>query len=155
MQYGPLSIQGEYVGTWVENAVQPIAPVPVGHGTPFFQGAYVTIMYFLTGEHRNYNKQLAALDRVIPHSNFFWVNSSGGSCWSFGAWQAGVRLSFVDLNDNAINGGELRSCTFGLNWFLNPNAKLQFNYDLTHRSQVAATPPGQINAFGARFAYDF
>lgn len=154
-QWGALSVQGEYVGTWVEDAVQPNLPVPVSRGTPYFQGAYLTMMYFLTGEHRNYNKSLAVLDRVVPNSNFFWVDSAGGSCWSPGAWQVGVRLSFVDLNDNGINGGQLNSCTFGLNWYLNPNARMQFNYDLTHRSQVRETPAGQIAAFGTRFSFDF
>ena len=54
-----------------------------------------------------------------------------------------------------INGGILNSMTFGVNWFLNPNLKFQFNYDITYRSQVAQTDPGWINAAGVRAAFDF
>jgi phosphate-selective porin OprO/OprP len=156
-QWGALSMEAEYVGTWAENAVQPIDPpaARVDRGSPFFQGGYLSLMYFLTGEHRTYNKQLAAFDRVIPHENFFWVDSAEGRCYGTGAWQIGVRYSALDLNDNGINGGILHAGTFGVNWYLNPNARVQFNYDLTHRSQVRDVEPGFVNGLGTRFAIDF
>jgi phosphate-selective porin OprO/OprP len=157
MQWGPWSMEAEYVGTWVENAVVPFDPPAdrVEHGTPFFQGGYISLLYFLTGEHRSYNRQLAVFDRVIPNENFFWVDSEGGRCYGWGAWQIGARYSALDLNDNGINGGVLQSGTLGINWFMNPNARVQFNYDLTHRSQVRETDPGFINSYGLRFSYDF
>lgn len=155
--WGSLNMQAEYVCTWVENAFQPYTPPQdsVGHGTPFFHGGYIQLMYFLTGEHRAYNRKAGVFDRVVPFGNAFYVNGDGERCFGKGAWQIGARYAAIDLNDNGINGGILHSGTFGVNWFLNPNAKIQFNYDLTHRSQVEAVPPGFISAFGVRFAHDF
>ncbi len=33
-----------------------------------------------------------------------------------------------DLNDGVVQGGYIQDLTVGLNWFLNPFAKVQFNY---------------------------
>lgn len=150
-QYGRWSLQAEYAGTWIQDAVQG----GVDRGTPFFHGGYVELLYFLTGDCRTYNKQIAAPDRIVPLENAYIVQSANGCCTGSGAWQVGVRYSAIDLNDNDINGGILNSMTVGLNWFLNPNTIVQFNYDLTHRSEVGATPAGFINGFGARLAFNF
>jgi phosphate-selective porin OprO/OprP len=156
IQYGPWSVQAEYAGTWVAGAVQPFAPaVPVDHGTPYFQGGYVEVMYFVTGEHRNYNTKLAAFDRPNVYENAYIVAGRDGTCMGSGAVQVGARYSAMDLNANGINGGDLQSMTFGVNWFLNPTVKVQFNYDLTHRSEVRGVESGFINSFGTRFALDF
>ncbi len=154
---GPWTIQAEYAGMWVGSAVQPFAPpaARVSHGTPFYHGGYVQVLYFLTGEHRAYNHHYGVFDRVVPYENAFLVDGVRGHCSGWGAWQLAARYSAIDLNDNGINGGILNAGTFGVNWWLNPNAHVQFNYDLTHRSQVKETPPGFINGFGVRFAYDF
>ncbi|MDZ4820828.1 MAG: porin [Planctomycetota bacterium] len=156
-QAGPWSIEAEYAGILATDVVQPFTPqaARVDRGDPLFHGGYVQAMYFLTGEHRSYSKPLAALDRVIPNENFFRVQSGAGICQGSGAWQLGLRYSGMDLNDNGINGGILHSGTLGLNWFLNPNAKVQFNYDLTHRSAVGQALAGYINGFGTRIAFDF
>lgn len=154
---GPWTLQAEYVGTWVENAVLPFSPPAdrVSRGSPFFHGGYIQLLYFLTGEHRAYNRHYAVFDRVVPHTNAFFVDGAGGHCVGWGAWQVGARYNAIDLNDNGINGGILHSGTFTLNWWLNPNSHVQFNYDITHRSQVNETPPGFIGGYGVRFAYDF
>jgi phosphate-selective porin OprO/OprP len=155
--WGPWTLQAEYAATWVESAVQPYTPAAdrVYHGTPFYHGGYIQLLYFLTGEHRAYNHHYAVFDRVVPYTNAFFVDSSGGHCIGWGAWQVGARYNAIDLNDNGIDGGILHSGTFTLNWWLNPNSHIQFNYDLTHRSQVEETPAGFVNAYGVRFAYDF
>jgi phosphate-selective porin OprO/OprP len=152
-QYGRWSLQAEYAGTWIQDAVQ--LSTSTAHGTPFFHGGYVELLYFLTGDCRTYDRKIAVPDRVIPLENAFVVEGANGCCKGRGAWQIGFRYSAIDLNDDGINGGILNSGTLGLNWFLNPNTIIQFNYDLTHRSQVAATPDGFINGFGTRVAYNF
>ena len=157
-QWGRWSLQAEYAGTWVENAVQPLAPpaARTARGTPFFQGGYVEVWYFLTDDNRTFNLVYGVPARTVPLENAFWVrNACGNCCGGWGAWQVGVRYNTVDLNDNGINGGMLNSFTFGVNWFLNANAKMQFNYDFTDRSQVKTVAAGDINGFGVRFQYVF
>ena len=44
--------------------------------------------------------------------------------------------------------------TAGLNWFWNPNMKVQFNYILERRDQPGVAP-AWINGVGVRGAYDF
>ena len=43
----------------------------------------------------------------------------------------------------------------GLNWFLNPNMKVQFNYIAEHRDAPQDVVSGWINGVGIRAAYDF
>ena len=126
----------------------------------FYQGGYVQLLYFLTGESDNYSLEKMAFDRVKPFENFFWVR--GADCCNYcsrGAWQVGARYNYLDLNDQGINGGQLHNGTLGLNWFWNPNTKVQFNYIATYRdvSETADFPDGSgwINGWGIRFAQDF
>ena len=65
-----------------------------------------------------------------------------------------MRFSYLDLNDKAIQGGQLYDWTVGLNWFLSPNMKVQCNYIAEHRDMPGVTP-GWINGLGIRAAYDF
>jgi len=50
--------------------------------------------------------------------------SKGG----WGAWEIAGRYSTIDLNDNNEYGGELRDITLGVNWYMENNLKLMFNY---------------------------
>lgn len=70
----------------------------------------------------------------------------------------GLRYNYLCLSDGEVNGGVLNGMTLGLNWLLNPNARLVFNYDFTHRDFVNAAGEdgsGGINGFGTRLAFDF
>lgn len=178
--WGPWTLQSEYMGTWLSDTsynilnnqtpggVPVTANIPAaqqalynafllgqGGGNVYFQAAYVELLYFLTGESRAYDRRMAICDRIVPINNFFWTGArDGGSC-GWGAWQVGARYNYANLNSGLINGGILNSLTLGVNWFLNPNLKFQFNYDITYRSEVAQTAPGWINAGGVRMAFDF
>ena len=60
--------------------------------------------------------------------------------------------------DGTINGGTLNALTLGLNWFFNPNAKLQFNYDFCYRNftnNFNQNASGWVTGFGTRLAFDF
>src|SRR5262249_28641004 len=115
----------------------------------------------LTGEHRPFAKTAlhgpgAAPTRVVPFRNFYWLHAeNGGSIFSAGAWQVGARYCYTNLDSVGINGGIINECTLGLNWFLNPNLKFQWNYDFGHRELVGSTSSGNYHGFGMRMAMDF
>jgi len=152
--WGPLTLEAEYDGTWVQDATSTGA-IPVDFGTPFYHGGYVTLLYFLTGEHSVYNRHTGTFEGVTPFENAFCTSSCNGANTGSGAWQLAFRYNTIDLNDNGINGGVLNSFTAGVNWYWTSNAKVQFNYDLTRRSEVKTVDAGDINSFGLRFAYFF
>jgi phosphate-selective porin OprO/OprP len=161
--WGPLTLQSEYCCEWVDNVspnpnlfFTPAQQALMSSGTAFIQGWYTEALWFLTGESRTYDRRAGVFDRVIPLENSYWVRGAGGPpCFGRGAWQIAARYSGLDLNTAGINGGTLNSLTLGLNWFLTPNMKFQWNYDFTHRSQVATVGAGNINSFGMRLAMDF
>jgi phosphate-selective porin OprO/OprP len=182
IQRGPLFIQAEYTANWTTNCVtfpagtsgngnpaqgQPVNfPGAVNHGDVFFGGGYVHVMYFLTGEHRIYDYQKGLVGRVIPNENAFWVKGRDGRLFGRGAWQVGYRFNYLNLNNSGIYGGEMLGHTLGLNWFWNPNSKVQFNFDIMDRSSpsnqanltgntTGAGVNGTIYGFGVRFAADF
>lgn len=166
MVWGPFSLSAEYFGCWFGNTTYTGAPptAPRGFpgvnniGTTFFQGAYVEALYFLTGEHRPYNKfggSGAAFTRVIPHRPFYFLPGEFGSLFSSGAWQVGARYQWADLETKGIPGAVLQDLTLGLNWFLNPNLKFQWNYTIANRDFTNDNVSGNVQGFGMRVAWDF
>lgn len=170
---GPWTVQSEYYGSWLHDArALPNDPRGV---TQFTQSAYVEVLYFLTGEHRVFNRQIPGFARVVPHENV-WLQKCGNI--GRGAWQIGARYSWIDLADHGVLGGNntignAQSVTVGLNWFLNPNMKLQWNYTYEQRYNVnfvgpvnGVAPPtigllpnlpsnGELHGAGMRMAIDF
>ena len=168
---GPWSFQSEYFGSWLYDGITTnkgpyvtngLQPPPGTHvGTVYYQGGYVEVFYFLTGESRSYSLIESRFDRPIPHNNFYVVRDASRRLrWKFseGAWQVGARYNYLSLDDSKVNGGVLNSVTLGLNWLLNPNARVYFNYDFTYRNFVNVNNvngSGGINGFGMRLALDF
>jgi phosphate-selective porin OprO/OprP len=146
---GPFSVQAEWAGQFLTQAV---ASNGQDQGTVFYQGGYVEALYFLTGEHQNYLRRDGVFGRVVPRHDYSWKKDD--CCRGCGAWQVGVRFSYLNLNDQAIQGGQVYDWTAGLNWYLNPNMKVQLNYIAEHRD-TPGVPQGWINGFGLRAAYDF
>ena len=143
---GPLSVQGEWMFVPVDRAAGPDAA---------FSGGYVYLSYFLTGEHRPYNRQLGYMDRVMPHENFFHVRTEDGSVVTGrGAWEATFRVSHIDLSDEDVRGGELTNLTAGLNWYLTAYVRMKVN---AIRSYGNGPPNGDSNAsiLGIRWDVDF
>lgn len=148
---GPWSFQAEYYGSWVHNAALADTPT-TSMGTAYFWSAYAEVHYFLTGEHRAYNRDQAVFTRVVPRTYARWNKSGFSGC---GAWQVAARYSYLDLDSKGIQGGRVHDMTLGLNWFLNPNTKVQLNYSLAHREVVDPAGNGMIHAFGTRLAWDY
>ncbi len=121
----------------------------------FFNGGYAEALYFLTGENRSYNKNIAGWNRVTPYENFF--NMPGErTCCGLGAWSVGGRYSWIDLNDKGVRGGLVNEYTLGLNWYLNPNMRYMFNYCYTRVTDLgAAGATESVNGFGVRMTMDF
>ena len=166
---GPWTFAGEYYANWVTDTTVPVLPgVPrTNSGTTYFSGGYVEALYFLTGEHREYNRKTGAFWRVTPRNNFtgFGVGKAGDECegcsgggsngYGLGAWQVGLRYQFIDLDDAGIRGGRAQDVTLGLNWFLNPYLKVQWNYTALHRDAPVDAASGWVHGFGTRIAFDF
>ena len=138
--YGPLFFQGEYFHYNVDrNAV-------VGLSSVQFDGGYAQASYVLTGETRSYNSGAAAYGGIAPENPFSLA--SGG----WGAWEIGARISYIDLNDqlataNGVAGGRQTVYTAALNWYVNRNVRLMFDYvhgDIS--KQVSSINPGDAGA---------
>ena len=128
--------------------------VPFSADSIGFNGGYVQAAYLLTGEHTLYDRRLGrlAVYHVRPNTPFWLVrDGSGRICSGLGAWEIAARYSYLNLNDGPVQGGILTSETFALNWYLNNNLKVQFDYVHTDRSALpAGAIPGPIDSFGIR-----
>lgn len=81
---------------------------------------YASAAYMLTGEAHAYRSKGGTFGNVMPDHPI----SKGG----WGAWELAARYSKIDLNDNGEKGGQMDDITLGLNWYLENNLKLMFNY---------------------------
>lgn len=147
---GPVSMTAELTQSWLSDANAVGGPKV---GTFSTMGTYAEIMTFLTPDHRTYDRTNAAMGRVTPSSPFFIL--PGQSCRGIGAWEIGARYTYLDLTSSGINGGILHDVTLGVNWYLNPNMKMQFNYDATHRGGTGTPSDGNIQALGMRVQVGF
>ncbi|NQU19812.1 MAG: hypothetical protein HQ567_00905 [Candidatus Nealsonbacteria bacterium] len=156
--YGPLSVQAEYMAASVRRAAGVAQPHT-------FNGGYIQMSYFLTGEHRPYHRTEGKFTRVVPFENFFRVRTEGGDVVTGkGAWELAYRFSAVDLDfydvteEDAVDrfkGGRSVNHTFGVNWYLNPYTRLMANCVL-----INATPKGDVDysdlqVFQVRAQIDF
>jgi phosphate-selective porin OprO/OprP len=107
--YGPLSLQGEYIGVDVNTDVI---------GSVCLDGFYVYASWFLTGESRPYDASSGEFVRLTPARPL----GEGGT----GAWEVALRYSELDMQE--ARGGEERNVTAGLNWYVNKRVRFMFNY---------------------------
>jgi phosphate-selective porin OprO/OprP len=143
---GPLSLQSEYAFASVEQ---------IGGPSLFFNGYMAQVSYFLTGEHRPYDRTLGIHKRLEPFEDFFRVRTkSQGIQTGLGAWEVAARFSNIVLNDKNIQGNNLTDFTIGLNWYLNPYTRWKFNY-IRAFLQDERKGNSLTDAYGMRFDYDF
>lgn len=116
---GPVSLESQCAMVRA-SIVQPVGSVSR------FHGCYGALMWFLTGESRNYGDGgFSIVDVQSPVSG-------GGP----GAWQAGVRFDTLDLDDGVISGGTQRGWSFAVNWYLDERFWLSTNYSRTRISSI-------------------
>jgi phosphate-selective porin OprO/OprP len=112
---GPLWLASEYTSTSVD------APQ---FGNPTFSGYHVAANYFLTGEHRGYNKRTGIVRRITPILDF----TNGGE----GAVEISARYSTLDLTDGAIEGGTIDISSLGLIWHPRRDMQFHMQWSRTH-----------------------
>lgn len=137
---GPFSVQSEF-------------SYAHGQATPdvHFWGYYLYGSFFLTGESRPYDRARAIFSQIKPLQAFRpW-------CWEWGAWELGLRYSYVDLNSSSIQGGVEKNFTLGLNGYLSANIRLIFNYVNAHVEDLSQPggDDGSLNIFQGRFQIAF
>jgi phosphate-selective porin OprO/OprP len=161
---GPFFVQGEYFHYNIQRGD--------GFGDNEFDGGYVEASYTLTGEHRKYIPTAGAYSGISPKHPFDVHNPGDG----WGAWEIAGRYSVVDLNDgftagqaingtDAVAGGKQTVYTVGLNWYLNNNVRMMFNYlhgdiDKANGTSGTAVPLGadlgaSFDAFATRLQVAF
>jgi phosphate-selective porin OprO and OprP len=144
--YGSLYVQSEYFWFNVDRGALP------GLSNVKFDGGYAQVGYVLTGESRAYNPALSSYGGIVPARPF----SLTGGGW--GAWELAARISTLDLNDqlavaNGVAGGRQTVYAAGLNWYINRNVRMMFNYlhgDIA--KQVSASNFGDAGASFDAFA---
>ncbi|HOX37865.1 MAG TPA: porin [Candidatus Brocadiia bacterium] len=132
---GPLSLQSELFAARCDVSDK---------GNADFWGWYAQAGYFLTGENKAYNKKSAFFVRTKPKKNF--LDEDG-----IGAWEVAARYAYLDLSDEEVkSGGEMQDVTLGLNWHLNPNIVVSWNYIRAHLEDI-----GDTDIFAMRLQVEF
>jgi len=90
-----------------------------GYSDIGFRGAYAQASWFLTNDSRNYTAGSGIYATVEPREPVF----KGGK----GALELAARVSWVDLTDQDITGGEESNVSLGLNWYLNEQIRVMTN----------------------------
>lgn len=140
---GAFSWQAEYIYTPVNR---------INADDASFQAAYTTVSYFLTGEHRPYKRGSGTFDRVLPLRPLARDKDAWCSLTGSGAWEIAARLSYLDLNDAGVPGGELTDATLGLNWYATPYLRVTTNW--VH-AFLDRTTSSDTDIFGMRVGYDY
>jgi phosphate-selective porin OprO/OprP len=139
---GPFHMQAEYI------AARPEFGMGSSYGDACFSGWYVQAGYFLTGECRPYKTSSGTFDRVKPLKPY---GKEGGT----GAWEVAGRYSVIDFDDGDIQEGSLRDITLGINWYLNPNVRIMWNYICSRLEESSTEEEESAHIFLMRLQVDF
>jgi phosphate-selective porin OprO/OprP len=153
MNYGPLTVQGEYYRYKLSRTDPTLRD-------PSFKGWYLQGSYVLTGEMRPYNAAAASYGSPSPRNPF----RAGTNVW--GAWEIKARYSvnhlnahIFDLNPaNRVRGGRQRIVSAGFNWYLNRNVRWLFDYSYVDigRLDSAGLQAGQdFSVLAGRMQFSF
>lgn len=136
---GPLHFQSEVTVSIVDQRGGP---------TTTFSGAYAQLGYYLTGESRPYDLREGVFKHARPLRDFR-LRGDG-----HGAWEIAAGWSYIDLNDQNIQGGSMSEYSLQLNWYLNPLTKLM----IAHTHSFLRDPevgPSEAKIVGLRAQFRF
>lgn len=146
INFAPITVQAEYAQMRVDDIL-------TAAGTKedlTTHGAYIDVLFMLTGEEHPNSK------RIIPKANF---NPHEGG---WGAWELGVRWDHLQVDGNdvreigMVGAHHVNALILGINWYLNPLFKIQFNYDRNFFNKDAAnTGRDTEDVFMARIQVEF
>ena len=133
---GPFSIQSEFslLSSHQYNTTNYIS-----------YGYYAYAGYIITGETRAY-KGMHGFGRIKPKKNV----GKGG----FGAFELLLRYSRLDAREG-FYAGYMDNVTLGLNWYLNPSARIMLNVVHTTFNNDGIAKPMNAHIFQTRFQVDF
>ncbi len=140
--YGPYKLQGEYGQANFD------ASTSLATAKGDVKANYVELMYNLTGESWAEAYKGGAFSSIKPKSNF---TANGGT----GAVQLGLRYSTYDASDLTLagtstsrqNSDKGNTTTLGVNWLLNPNARVMLN--LAYTKFNTAVSPTDTSGLGS------
>jgi phosphate-selective porin OprO/OprP len=120
-------------------------------GRIVFDGGYVQASYFLTGEHREYLTKYGCFGPVHVRSPFWRLKANHSCVGGPGAWEVATRFAYTDFVSSNLPpsdgvGSRDAETTVGVNWYLNDNTRVMFNW-------VHAVPV--VPGFGPSFANAF
>lgn len=146
--FGPFSLQGEWTAAMVQQT---------NAGAVFVHGVYVYGSYFLTGEHRGYNRTRGSFDRVDVLRPL--IRSRTDPRGGLGAVELAARFSYLNFNsanlppdsNGMLAGTRLYELTLGANWYLNSYTRVMLNYTAGVPEKVGFSP-AVAHVFGIRTA---
>jgi phosphate-selective porin OprO and OprP len=127
---GPVSLQAEYMNARVRRD---------GWANPTFDGWYVYVSYFLTGESRRYSNGVLTGPSIRNADR--------------GAWELALRYSESDLNDGLVQGGTMENVTLGVNWYARSNVRFMFNYVNVASTRLAVDDDPSIFQVRAQLSF--
>lgn len=155
--HGPWSVDFEQAFFMLDDAYA---------GSADIQAGYVQCAWVLTGESRNYKKAGGYYGDLEPASPFVRTCRDGVGVFSGpGAWELAYRCGWMELGElscarydaSGMKLGRTLNHAFGLNWYLNKNCRMMFNYVLSNTDYTGkyAGKEGTENVFQTRFQIAF
>ena len=135
---GPFSLQTEYALVDAEDDTEE------GELTSY----YLQASWVLTGERRGYKAKDGTFDKIKPRG-------------ANGAWEVAVRMDVAEGQENPLGGAltrdaEFEALTLGVNWYVNPNTRITFNYiDAEITDQLTRAVIDQPSALTGRVQFAF
>jgi len=144
------------------------AAAGVNPGDPEFSGWYIEGSWILTGESKTYSP-LATNNEYATFNNPRVITPFDWDSGQWGAWEIAARYSALDLNwqegeigqtmaaspVGGVRGGQEQIITLGLNWYLNNNILMRFNYLIADVNKLGfvtpASGPATLQQVGQRF----